>query len=228
MPFPGFSVFTVCTILRFGLGTLCGFLALLIGHVVLRAADSTSFDYNEYTLESSMKAGALGGTLMYLPAQALEYLIKKAGEPWVGADGDEEAATCACATEGCSCKGCGCRRKSSPLTRLFVLFLQSILYLGTAVAFGAGTGVIGTAILRDAQSDDFLPPLYATYAGSIGGAIIGPALVAVILLLTACCGGVLGGIIFLSKRKDSRLDTDAPSATGATETITSERKPETK
>jgi hypothetical protein len=228
MPLLALHALTASAILRsillFAVGTLCGVLTLLIGHVIFRAAPLSPFDDDRYTLESSMKAGALGGTIMYLPAQALELLINKLGEPNVRADDNEEAATCVA-------EGSNFQRNRSPLTKLCILFIQAILHLGTAAAFGAGTGAIGTAILRNAQGDNFLPPLYATRAGSIGGAVI--------LLLIVCCGVLFGGTMVRSKIKEmremremkDRLATNAPDSTSTTgaraQTTAAENNPET-
>lgn len=154
---------------------------MLCGHFFLKLSQAA--EYQDASVASSLQVGALGGFLMAIPMLIVEWALKSLSScslpslrsKFVDNESIDSSQETVVST------------KARPFSILPIV-IQILGAIASVVALGAGSGYFGSAVLR-ATGHDTLAELYATRAGAVGAAILGPGALVVIILFMSCCGG---------------------------------------
>lgn len=179
---------------------------MLCGHFFLKL--SKAADYQDASFVSSVQVGALGGLLMAIPELIVERMVLKflsypllSSRPKLA---DNESV-----------------ESSQHTVTANMLFFSAVLAIpatiGMLVASGAGIGYFGSVVLR-AMGHNTLGELYATRAGAVGAAILGPgALMILLFCLALCCGVPMVALfLYLQPRAEETPLADLERAPDAT------------
>lgn len=149
---------------------LTGLVTMVVGHAILRATSLPGYDPSVAT---SVRIGAVGGCIMAIPSGVIQILYALIPVAiWKKVDPE-------------SGKSIYARRSLS------FLLLAGVLSLGWCVALGAAIGAIGAAIF-EATHKSGLDVVHAAKAGALGGTILGPGALLVVMMFICFGGGCFG------------------------------------